>query len=109
MLVTDIRGEMCWRQILDVGDKFGRFRHQHPISLIICVGQQHPEDVVNIEILSPTPENCHQHQLVAIIYVANSVYSKLKIKSVNQFILIFPSTVFDKMQNYFLQKSLSTT
>ena len=38
MSVTDVGDEMCWRQLLDVDDCFGRFRHQHPLSFNISVG-----------------------------------------------------------------------
>ena len=30
-LVTEIGDEMRWRQLLDVGDGFGRFCHQNPL------------------------------------------------------------------------------
>ena len=59
MLVTDDEDEICWRQLGDVGDGFGRFRHQDPLSFTISVGHQHPKDVTNIEIPSPTLNNCH--------------------------------------------------
>ena len=48
MLVTDVRDEMCWRQLSDVGDGFGRFCHPYPLSFNISVGHQHPKDVTNI-------------------------------------------------------------
>ena len=51
---------MCWRQLWDVGESFGRFRHQHPISFNIFVGHQHPKYVTNIETLSTT-YTCHHH------------------------------------------------
>ena len=54
MLVTDVGEEMCWRQLWDVGDDFGRFYHQHPLSFNISVGHQHPKVVTNIENRSPT-------------------------------------------------------
>ena len=60
MLETDVGGEMCWRQLWDVGDGFDRFGHQLPLYFNISVGQ-HPKDVINSEILSPTLKNCHQH------------------------------------------------
>ena len=72
MLVTDIRDEMCWWQLWDAGDGFGRFCHQHPLSFNISVGQQHPKDVTNIEILSVKSKNCHQYPLVTNIYVAGA-------------------------------------
>ena len=52
MLMTDVEEEMCWRQLLDVGDGLGRFCHQHPLSFNIDVGHQRPKNVINIEILS---------------------------------------------------------
>ena len=54
MLVTDFGEEMCWRQFQDVGDAFGYFGHQHPLSLNISVGHQLAKDVTKILILSPT-------------------------------------------------------
>ena len=42
MLMTDVGGEMCWLQLLHVGDGFGRVRHQHPLSINISVEHQHP-------------------------------------------------------------------
>ena len=66
MLVTDVGDEMCWRQLLDVGDGFGRFCHQHSLTFNMSVGHQHPQDVTNIEILSFTPENCHQDKVTNI-------------------------------------------
>ena len=53
----DVDDEMCWRQRWDVGDGFGRFRHQHPLSFKISVGHQHSKYVTNIEMLSLTPNN----------------------------------------------------
>ena len=54
MLVTDVGNEMCWWQFEDVGDGFGHFGHQNPLSLNISLGHQHPKDVTKILILSPT-------------------------------------------------------
>ena len=54
MLLTDIGDEMCWWQFKDVGDGFGHFGHQHPLSLNINIGHQNPKDVTKILILSPT-------------------------------------------------------
>ena len=47
MLVTDVGDEMCWRQLLDVGDDFGRFCHQYPLSFNISVGHQHSKPTVS--------------------------------------------------------------
>ena len=41
MLVTDFGDEMRWLEFLDIGDGFGHFGHQHPLSLNISVGHQH--------------------------------------------------------------------
>ena len=59
MLVTEVGDEMCW--FWDIVDGFGRFCHQHPLSFNISVGHKQPKDVTNIEILSLTSTNCHQH------------------------------------------------
>ena len=58
--------EICWRQLGDVGDGFGHFRHQDPLSFIISVGHQHPKDVTNIEILSLTSKYCNQDRVTNI-------------------------------------------
>ena len=50
----------------DVGDEIERFCHQHPLSFSMSVGHQHPKDIIYIEILSQTPENCHQHKVTNI-------------------------------------------
>ena len=66
----DVEDEMCWRQLWDFGDGFRCFRHQHPGC--DSVGSQHPKDVIDIEILSPT-----QKKIVTNIYVANTdLYSQ---------------------------------
>ena len=75
MLVTYVGNELCWRQLWDFGDGFGRFRHQHPLSFNTSVGHQHtkmspiskfryqhPQIVPNIK--SPTSTDasaCQQH------------------------------------------------
>ena len=69
MLMTDVGDEMCWWQLWDVGDGFGHFCHQHPLSFSINVRHQHSKDVTNIKILSLTSTNCHQDK-VTDIYVA---------------------------------------
>ena len=43
MLVTDVGDEMRWRKLSDVGDRFGRFRHQTPVSFNISFGHQRPK------------------------------------------------------------------
>ena len=35
-------GDGCKWQVKDVGDAFGHSGHQHPLSLYISVGHQHP-------------------------------------------------------------------
>ena len=45
---------------IDVGDDFGLFGHQHPLSSYINIGHQDEIDVTNIEIQSPTSSNSHQ-------------------------------------------------
>ena len=53
-----------------VGDKFEMLVTVLAVFVAnISVGRQHSKDVTNIEILSPTPENYHQHK-VTNIYVA---------------------------------------
>ena len=47
--------------VWDNFDENSQNRHHHPLSFNISVGHQHSKDVTNIEILSPTPQNCHQH------------------------------------------------
>ena len=54
MLATDVGDEICWRQLWDVGDGFGRFCHQHPLSFSSSVGHQHPKD-------APISKFCYQH------------------------------------------------
>ena len=56
MLVTDVKYEMCWRQLCGVGDGFGRFRHQDPVSF--SAGANIPKIVTYVE---PPTSNCHQH------------------------------------------------
>ena len=67
-LVTYVGYEMCWWQLKDVGDGFGQFGHQHPLSLYISFGNQHSKDVTNIYKSSATIS--HQHPLVTNITVA---------------------------------------
>ena len=73
MLVTDVGDEMCWRQLLDVGDGFGRFCHQHSLSFNISVGGQDPNDITDIEILALTFKNCHQDEVTNIRLLATSM------------------------------------
>ena len=58
--------EMCWRELWDVGDGFCRFCHQHSLSFNISVGPRQLKDVTNMEILSLTSKNCHQHKVTNI-------------------------------------------
>ena len=48
MLVTDVGNEVCWRQLLDVGDGFGRFCHQNPLSLNTSVGHHQTKDATKL-------------------------------------------------------------
>ena len=48
MLVTGVGDEMSWWQFQDVGDDFGHFGHQHPLSLNLSVGHQYLNSVANI-------------------------------------------------------------
>ena len=62
----DVGDEMCRCQLLDVGDGFDRFCHQHPRSFNISVGHQHPTILINVEILSLTFKNCHHDKVTNI-------------------------------------------
>ena len=66
MLVTNDGDEMCWRKLWDLGDGFGRFCHQHPLSYNISFGHQQSKDVNNIEILSLSFKNCHPDKVTNI-------------------------------------------
>ena len=46
MLATALR---CW------------WLHRYHLSFKNSFGHQHWKDVINVEIMSPTPKNCHQH------------------------------------------------
>ena len=81
MLVTNVGDEIGWRQLCDVGDGFGRFCNQHPLSFYISVGHQQPKDVTTIEILSLTSKNCHQDK------VTNSHLSPTSTWPANGFII----------------------
>ena len=54
MLVTDVGDELCWRQLLDVGEGFGRFCHQHPLSFNTSLVHHHPL-VTHIYVARPRP------------------------------------------------------
>ena len=58
MLVTDIGGEMCCRQLWDDGYGFGRFCHHISFGR---VKHQYPKDVNEIEIPSPTHINYYHY------------------------------------------------
>ena len=49
MLVTDIGDQMSRWQVQDVGDSFGQFGHQNPLSFYITVEHQHSKDVTNVQ------------------------------------------------------------
>jgi len=74
---------MCWRQLWDVGDGFVCFYHQHPLSFNISIGHQQSKDVTNIEVLSLTSKNCHQH-LLSLKYLAFSTRIKFLDLNFNQ-------------------------
>ena len=66
-----------WRRMLetkyvgdikDIGDGFGHFGHQHPISFYISVGHQHSKDVTNSEILSRKLKNRQKLQVINITF-----------------------------------------
>ena len=44
----DVGDEICWWQLLDVGDCFGHFGPNLPVSLYITVGHQYSKDVTKI-------------------------------------------------------------
>ena len=45
----DVGDKICWWQLWDVGDGFGRFCHQHPLSFKIVTK------------IKPPTSTCHQH------------------------------------------------
>jgi len=61
--------------IEDVGNAFGYFGHQNPLSLKISVGHQLPKDVTKILIMSPIMKlsrtSSQQHHNVTNMTVAN--------------------------------------
>ena len=59
---------MCWRKFCVVGDGFGCFCHQHPLSFNISVG--HQVGATNIQNLSPKSKFYHHHSKIA----TNSIY-----------------------------------
>ena len=75
MLVTDVGDEMCWRQLWDVGDSFGRFCHQHPLFFNISVWHQHPKIVSKIKSPTSTRDN---------IYVASLALESLMLVTVKE-------------------------
>ena len=60
----DVRDEICWRPLLDVGDGFDHFGHKHPSSVCTSVGHEHLKD-------------CQQHHDVTNITVTVQDYPKL--------------------------------
>ena len=54
--------------VTDVGDDFGLFGHQHPLFFILVSG-------TNIQKMSPTLTNRHQHKDVSYITVTNLINS----------------------------------
>jgi len=61
---------------IDVGDGFGRYCHQHPLSFNLSVGYQQPKDITDIEILSHTSKNSHQDK-VTNIYVVRKITTSM--------------------------------
>ena len=67
------RLHLCWWRMLEtkyVGDGFGHFGHQHPLSPNISVEHQLPKDATNILKLSPATS--HQHHNVTNMTVVSS-------------------------------------
>ena len=60
MLVTNAWVAICWRQLWDFGDSICHFRAKYPPSFNIRCHQYR-------KILSPRPNNCHQHNVNNII------------------------------------------
>ena len=84
MLVTDVGDKMCWRQLWDVGDGFGRFFTNILYLLTLVSGQQ--KDVTNFEILSLTSKNNHQDKVTNIHLSPTSMLPKIvMIKSFRQY------------------------
>ena len=95
MLVTDVGDEMCSRQLWDVGDRFRRFRHQHRLSLNNSVGHQHPKDVTNIEILSPTTKNRHQYKITNIHLSPTSMLSWQTVLFLSEIVILASIVIID--------------
>ena len=57
----------------DKGDGFGHFRHQQSL-FYISVEHQHAQDVININILSPTSKNRHQYHNCRNFYLLKWVW-----------------------------------
>ena len=53
MLATDVGDEICWRQLWDVGDGFGQFCHQHPLS---------KKTIFQHQGRAPRSKRCHQYR-----------------------------------------------
>ena len=66
MLVADVGDKMCEWQLKDVGDGFGDFGHQHPLSFPISVEHQRPK-------MSPTSKNCYQFHVINIMMSPTSL------------------------------------
>ena len=65
MLVTDVGDEIALVTTINVGDGFGHFAHQYPLSFYISAGLQHSKDVTNIHKSSPV-FNHHHHDVTNI-------------------------------------------
>ena len=101
MLVTDVGDEMGSWQFQDVGHLrgFGHFGHQHPLSLNISVGGQHPKDVTKVLIRSHCHlrSHCHQHDCNVKVFW-------LKILGLKFRIIFWKFIVTDILQTVFANK-----
>jgi len=64
-----------------VGDSFGHFGRQHPLSFYINVGHQHSKDVIKAHILSPTSNNVTNFMSPKLLspISANAIFKDLKV------------------------------
>ena len=84
MLVTDVADELCWRQLCDVGDGFGRFCHwllvtniHYLVKLASGTNNQKMSPILEFCLLIVTkiksPTSTYQWQVVTNNYVAENV------------------------------------
>ena len=103
MLVTDVGHEMFWWQLWDVGDGFGHFRHQHLLFfniMLFVIYRRVPtsKNVTNIEIPSPTSENCHQDKVTNIQLSPtwihkHSVVTNIQLSATSRVIMMLMTTL----------------